>query len=107
KKDIKFHKNVIIYGAGESGILTHNALTQNTQNKIRVLGYIDNDNKKVGKQINGIDVFSRRILTEEFILKNNISEIIFSINKDISPKKLRILVERLVDYPVEVKIVPP
>ena len=107
KKDIKFHKNVIIYGAGESGILTHNALTQNTQNKIRVLGYIDNDNKKVGKQINGIDVFSRRILTEEFILKNNITEIIFSINKDISPKKLRILVERLVDYPVEVKIVPP
>jgi FlaA1/EpsC-like NDP-sugar epimerase len=106
-KDIKLHKNVIIYGAGESGILTHNALTQNTQNKVRVLGYIDNDNKKVGKQINGIDVFSRRILTEEFILKNNITEIIFSINKGISPKKLRILVERLVDYPVEVKIVPP
>ncbi|WP_282051000.1 polysaccharide biosynthesis protein [Maribacter aquivivus] len=106
-KDIKSHKNVIIYGAGESGILTHNALTQNTVNKVRVLGYIDNDNKKVGKQINGIDVFSRRILTEEFILKNNITEIIFSINKGISPKKLRILVERLVDYPVEVKIVPP
>ncbi|MDO6472170.1 nucleoside-diphosphate sugar epimerase/dehydratase [Maribacter sp. 1_MG-2023] len=106
-KDIKLHKNVIIYGAGESGILTHNALTQNTVNKVRVLGYIDNDNKKVGKQINGIDVFSRRILTEEFILKNNITEIIFSINKGISPKKLRILVERLVDYPVEVKIVPP
>ncbi|MDF4222869.1 nucleoside-diphosphate sugar epimerase/dehydratase [Maribacter sp. M208] len=106
-KDIKSHKNVIIYGAGESGILTHNALTQNTVNKVRVLGYIDNDNKKVGKQINGIDVFSRRILTEEFILKNNISEIIFSINKGISQKKLRILVERLVDYPVKVKIVPP
>ena len=105
-KDIKLNKNVIIYGAGESGILTHNALIQNTKNKVRVLGYIDNDNKKVGKQINGIDVFSRRILTEEFIIKNNISEVIFSI-KDISPKKLRILVERLVDYPVEVKIVPP
>ena len=105
-KDIKLHKNVIIYGAGESGILTHNALTQNTKNKVRVLGYIDNDNKKVGKQINGIDVFSRRVLTEEFIIKNNISEVIFSI-KDISPKKLRILVERLVDFPVEVKIVPP
>ena len=105
-KDIKLNKNVIIYGAGESGILTHNALIQNTKNKVRVLGYIDNDNKKVGKQINGIDVFSRRILTEEFIIKNNISEVIFSI-KDISPKKLRILVERLVDYPVDVKIVPP
>ncbi|MGC1516930.1 MAG: nucleoside-diphosphate sugar epimerase/dehydratase, partial [Maribacter sp.] len=105
-KHIKLHKNVIIYGAGESGILTHNALTQNTHNKVRVLGYIDNDNKKVGKQINGIDVFSRRILTEEFIIKNNITEVIFSI-KDIAPKKLRILVERLVDFPVEVKIVPP
>lgn len=105
-KDIKLNKNVIIYGAGESGILTHNALIQNTKNKVRVLGYIDNDNKKVGKQINGINVFSRRILTEEFIVKNNITEVIFSI-KDISPKKLRILVERLVDYPVEVKIVPP
>ncbi|AZQ58463.1 polysaccharide biosynthesis protein [Maribacter sp. MJ134] len=103
---MKTSKNIMIYGAGESGMLTFNALTNNSKTKARVVGYIDNDKAKVGKSINGIKVFSENILNEEFILKNDISEIIFSI-QNIDSKKLRLLVEGLVDYPVLVKIVPP
>lgn len=104
--DYKSIKNVLIYGAGESGILTKNALTSNSKSKSKVVGYIDKDNQKVGKHINGVKVFNPEALTESFILKNNISEVIFSI-QNIDHKKLRVLVESLVDYPVLVKIVPP
>mgnify|MGYP003667767778 FL=1 len=103
---IKSYKNVLIYGAGDSGVLTHGAITNHAKSRYKVLGYIDRDVKKIGKNINGVPVFGRKSLTEAFILKNNISEIIFSI-QNIDSGKLRKTVEGLVDYPVVVKIVPP
>jgi len=99
-------KNVLIYGAGESGIVTQNALTSNTKSKSKVFGYIDKDAQKVGKHINGLKVYGPEALTESFILKNNITDVIFSI-QNIDHRKLRALVESLVDFPVVVKIVPP
>ncbi|PKA96778.1 FlaA1/EpsC-like NDP-sugar epimerase [Flavobacteriaceae bacterium MAR_2009_75] len=105
-RDFKINKNVLIYGAGESGILTQNALVNHTKSKVRVVGYVDEDIKKVGKQINGVKVFHKDILTKDFFVKNSISEVIFSI-QNIDPKDLKILVEGLVDFPVQVKIVPP
>ncbi len=105
-KKFKISKNVLIYGAGESGILTYNALTSHTASDTKVIGYLDDDAKKVGKSINGINVFSRRDLSEYFINKRDISEIIVSIN-NIDNHTLRELVESLVDFPVQVKIVPP
>tara|TARA_B100001179_G_C18594418_1_gene406447 strand:+ start:48 stop:1682 length:1635 start_codon:yes stop_codon:yes gene_type:complete len=105
-RDFKVNKNVLIYGAGESGILTQNALVNHTKSRVRVVGYVDEDLKKVGKQINGVKVFHKEILTKDFIIKNSISEVIFSI-QNIDPKDLKILVEGLVDFPVQVKIVPP
>ena len=105
-KKIKVVRNVMIYGAGESGILTYNALTTHTGSSAKVIGYIDDDKKKIGKLINGLPVHERKVITQSFLRSKNISEVIFSINK-IDARKLRILVESLVDIPVKVKIVPP
>ncbi|HZJ20915.1 MAG TPA: polysaccharide biosynthesis protein, partial [Pricia sp.] len=102
----KTNKNVLIYGAGESGILTQNALANHSKSKVRVLGYVDEDDKKMGKSINGVKVFPRAVLNRNFLVKNNISEVIFSM-QNIDPKRLTDLVEGLVDFPVQVKIVPP
>jgi FlaA1/EpsC-like NDP-sugar epimerase len=103
---IKVTKNILIYGAGDSGVLTHGAIGNNSKSRYKVIGYIDRDAKKIGKNINGVPVFARRTLTEAFIVKNNISEIIFSI-QNIDSVKLRKTVEGLVDLPIVVKIVPP
>eukprot|EP01093_Parvamoeba_rugata_P014196 TRINITY_DN4564_c0_g1_i4.p1 TRINITY_DN4564_c0_g1~~TRINITY_DN4564_c0_g1_i4.p1 ORF type:complete len:536 (+),score=100.77 TRINITY_DN4564_c0_g1_i4:111-1610(+) len=103
---IKVTKNILIYGAGDSGVLTHGAIGNNSKSRYNVIGYIDRDAKKIGKNINGVPVFARRTLTEAFIVKNNISEIIFSI-QNIDSVKLRKTVEGLVDLPIVVKIVPP
>ncbi|NDV42653.1 polysaccharide biosynthesis protein [Flagellimonas sediminis] len=99
-------KNLIIYGAGESGIITYNTLTNHSKMKVKVIGFVDNSQKKVGKQINGVKVYGKSILTEQFVKYNNISEVIFSI-QNIRPKQLRTLVNEIVDLPVKVKIVPP
>ncbi|MBO0323555.1 polysaccharide biosynthesis protein [Muricauda sp. CAU 1633] len=102
----KVFKNVFIYGAGESGIITCNALSNHTATNSKVVGFIDDDKKKAGKRINGLPVHSRSDLTEYLIDKYNITEIIVAIHK-IDNIKLRRLVEGLVDLPVQVKIVPP
>jgi FlaA1/EpsC-like NDP-sugar epimerase len=99
-------KKVMIYGAGESGILTYNALTSSTKSFVNVVGYIDEDRQKIGKHINGIRVYSPDILSEEFLKAREISEIIFSIH-NIEQKKLRKLVEGMVEFSIKVKIVPP
>lgn len=105
-RKIKNTKRVLIYGAGESGILTYNALTGHTVSNSKVVGYIDDDKKKIGKNINGVPVFERKVLSQGFLLKREISEIIVAIH-NIDAKKLTSLVEGLVDFPVQVKMVPP
>jgi FlaA1/EpsC-like NDP-sugar epimerase len=105
-RGFKITKNVIIYGAGEAGVLTYNALTSHTASNAKVVGYIDDDRKKVGKNLNGVRVYGREELTAFFIDKRNISEIIVSIHSEDNTF-LKDLVESLVEFPVQVKIVPP
>ncbi|RKN76957.1 polysaccharide biosynthesis protein [Ulvibacterium marinum] len=99
-------KNILIYGAGESGILTHGAITNHSKSNVKVIGYVDRDKKKIGKLINGVHVYSPQSLTEDFIRKKGVSEVIFCI-QNIDHKRLKKLVEGLVDFSVLVKIVPP
>ena len=99
-------KNMIIYGAGESGIITYNTLTNHSQMGAKVIGFVDDNQQKVGKYINGVRVYDKCILSKEFVKFHNISEVIFSIQK-ISPQQLRTMVNEIVDLPVKVKIVPP
>jgi FlaA1/EpsC-like NDP-sugar epimerase len=104
--DLIAPKNVLIYGAGDSGILTYGALSNHSKGNVKVIGFIDRDQKKVGKRINGVPVFTKEILNADFLAKNNVKEVIFSI-QNIDSKKLRVTVEGLVEFPVTVKIVPP
>lgn len=105
-KTFKVTKNILIYGAGESGILTYNALTNQTSSNTRVIAYLDDDPKKIGKIINGVIVLGKDVLSEYFLSSKEISEIIVSIN-NVTSDQLRELVESLVEFPVQVKIVPP
>ncbi|TDQ31178.1 polysaccharide biosynthesis protein [Zeaxanthinibacter enoshimensis] len=105
-KKFKITKNVMIYGAGEAGILTYNALTNHTASNARVIGYIDDDNNKVGKRINGVRVYGKDEISELFVQRSEIAEIIVSIN-NIHHSRLRKIVESLMDFQVQVKIVPP
>ena len=105
-KRFKVERKVLIYGAGESGVIAYNAFTSHSASNIKVIGYVDDDKVKVGKTINGIRVYGRDILNSYFLSSNDISEIIVAIHI-IDNHRLRALVEGLVDFDVEVKIVPP
>ena len=68
-RNFKVNKNVLIYGAGESGIVTQHALVNHFKSRVRVVGYIDTDKNKVGKFINGVQVFHSNDLKIDFFKK--------------------------------------
>ncbi|ULC58264.1 polysaccharide biosynthesis protein [Flaviramulus sp. BrNp1-15] len=95
-------KRILIYGAGDSGIATYNALTSNMKLRFQVVGFIDNNFKKKGKSINGIPVFPKTKLTNAYINFENIDEIIVA-SENINNDNLI----SLVDLNVKVTKVPP
>ncbi|NER16869.1 polysaccharide biosynthesis protein [Spongiivirga citrea] len=97
---------VLIYGAGDSGLITYGALINDTTREVSVVGFVDDNNKKVGKRINGVTVFSKESITKDFIQKNQVDEIIISI-QNISGSQLKKLTDKAIDIDVQVKIVPP
>ncbi|NER13968.1 SDR family NAD(P)-dependent oxidoreductase [Leptobacterium flavescens] len=99
-------KNIIIYGAGDSGIVTYNALVNNVKNRFNIVSFIDDDVQKNGKFINGVPIVTYDKITPSYIELNKINEIVVSI-QNISTNKLRALVDSLVDLPVKVTKVPP
>ena len=57
-------KKVLIYGAGDSGIVTDNALISNNKLRYDIVGFIDDDVKKNGKSINGIKILILKSLNQ-------------------------------------------
>ncbi len=99
-------KNVLIYGAGDSGLLTYNTLSNSSQGNYKILGFLDDSRLKIGKQFNRIKIYDPKKIDKKFIKKHQINEIIVSI-QNIKPFTLFEKVDILTKFPVTIKIVPP
>ena len=104
--ELKTITNVLIYGAGDSGIITYGALNRERGNNYDILGFIDDDLNKVNKKIDRIKIYNSSVIDEKFIEKCGIDEIIISI-QNIKPNRLLEITDQLLNLGVEVKIVPP
>ncbi len=97
--------NVLIYGAGESGIITKRTLERDADIKYKVIGFLDDDIKKKGRSLEGIFVYEADKLAE-LIKENQIETVIISI-LNISSDKKNELVETCLQQNVKVLSVPP
>ena len=97
---------ILIYGAGTSGIVTYDAITTDSKSNIEIFGFIDDNIKKIGKKINLLEVYDPHVVTKDFIKKNNIDEIIISIQNINSDRLLEITKDFLAKS-IKVKITPP
>ena len=109
--DYFFSKNktierVLIYGAGDSGLITRDILQNETQYNYKVIGFIDDNQSKIGTFIDGIKIYSIHDINDKFIDRNDISEIIISI-QNIKTNQLLTLSKSIEDLPVNIKIIPP
>ncbi len=105
-QDFESIKRVIIFGAGSSGMLTYDAINNDPKSNLKIVGFIDDNERKIGKKINLLNVYNSKSITEDFILKNKIEEVIISI-QNIESNRLLQITGQLFTLGLKVKIVPP
>ncbi|MEL0456391.1 nucleoside-diphosphate sugar epimerase/dehydratase [Flavobacteriaceae bacterium SZ-1-7] len=99
-------KRVLIYGAGDSGIVTYNALVNNLSTSFNVVSFIDDDLKKRGKLINGIEIIHGSMIDAAYVIKNNIDEIVVA-SQTVETGRLMALIDKLADTDTKITKVPP
>lgn len=102
----KAPRNILIYGAGESGLLTYSTLIKSTKYSVKIIGFLDNDKHKIGKQFNRIKIYDPKKIDKSFIKRYKIDEIIVSMHH-IKPYELFGRIDPLTSLPVKIKMVPP
>ncbi|MBT8272685.1 MAG: SDR family NAD(P)-dependent oxidoreductase, partial [Bacteroidia bacterium] len=104
--DFEVKGKVLIYGVGNSGMITYNAITNDTKSNFQIIGFIDDDAKKVGKKINLLNVYKLDQIDVDFVSKHDLTEVIISI-QNIDPARLLEITTKLFALDIKVKIVPP
>jgi FlaA1/EpsC-like NDP-sugar epimerase len=98
-------EEIIIYGAGESGLITKRALDRDAGTRYKVIAFIDDDPSKKGKTVEGIKIYHSDEL-ENILSVNQVFNMILSI-QNISPVKKQNIIEKCLSYDVRILNVPP
>ena len=105
-QDFKTQKRILIFGAGNSGMITYDAITNDPTNSHDIVGFIDDNERKIGKKINTLNVYGIDAITPKFIEKHHIEEVIISV-QNIESSRLLQISGLLFELGLKVKIVPP
>jgi FlaA1/EpsC-like NDP-sugar epimerase len=105
KNPTKHKSDVIIFGAGEAGIITKRTLDRDRGSKYRVIAFIDEDKKKNGGMIEGIKIYSTDKL-DELIKNNNISHMILAI-QNLNLTKKQEIIDKALYHGITLRHVPP
>jgi UDP-GlcNAc:undecaprenyl-phosphate GlcNAc-1-phosphate transferase len=74
-------RNVLIYGVGKGGVYALKKFLNNPKLDLRPVGFIDDDLRNRGKQVNGYPVLGTLESLENILKKNSISEVILAIGE--------------------------
>ncbi|MBU2522551.1 MAG: polysaccharide biosynthesis protein [Proteobacteria bacterium] len=89
---INEHKKMIIIGAGDAGEKVVREIYDNPRMKYRVVGFVDDDKSKLGKQIHGIRVLGRIDELKEIVKSEGVDEILIAAPSAVG-KDMRRIVE--------------
>jgi FlaA1/EpsC-like NDP-sugar epimerase len=96
---------VVIFGAGEAGIISKNSLDKDRSIKYKIVDFIDDDKKIAGKKMEQIPIFHASEL--DTILTNNEIDLLIVSIQNLPSKRLNEITEVCLKYNVKVLTVPP
>lgn len=97
---------VLIYGAGHSGLITKNVLLRDRIKEYEIIGFIDDNENKINKTIEGVRVYSLEAALTKLLPLSPDIEVIVAI-QSISKTRKRRISDRFLEEGIIVKIVPP
>ncbi len=104
KPSSSFRKNVLIYGAGVSGLITKRTIEKDPHFGYSVLGFVDTNKKLTGNRLEGVKIYAVDEL-EELLEGHKVDELIIAIQR---PEKEATtdIVDLCLKFDVEVRSVP-
>ena len=105
KRDVN-SENVLIYGAGEAGVLLVKESRINPNFSYRIVGFLDDNPNKKGGKVYGLKVLGGLEDVEKIVEKNDVSKIIISMPSVEQNKISTILKELNKLKEISVKILP-
>jgi FlaA1/EpsC-like NDP-sugar epimerase len=104
--DINPHIDVIIYGAGTTGLITKNVLMNDKTKNYNILGFIDDNEAKSNKTIEGVRVYTPNHALNKLIDNQSNTDVIVAIN-NLSNTKKRQISDLFLEKGIIVKTLPP
>ncbi len=95
-------KRVLIYGAGDAGVQLASALRHGRE--FLPLGFLDDDPKKTGKEVSGLNVY-RPEAVEKLIQSKSVEELLIAIPSATTSQRRKII-DRLDHFSAKIRILP-
>lgn len=96
---------VLIFGAGQTGIITRHVVE--SSKRMRVMGFLEDNNDKIGKVLDGVRIYSARKLELQQLLQDRTFDEMVIAAKGIDPDRRNELVDICVQNRVRVRVIPP
>jgi FlaA1/EpsC-like NDP-sugar epimerase len=105
-KNVIFKKSrVIIYGAGQTGIITRHVIDSSP--RTQTVGFIENDKNKVGKVLDGVKIYKAdQDDIERLFREIGVDELVITV-KDISLEEKNELVDLCIKNQIKIRTIPP
>jgi FlaA1/EpsC-like NDP-sugar epimerase len=104
KTDKANQKQVLIYGAGVSGLIMKRTIEKEPKAAMKIIGYIDDNPKLADNRLEGITIYHTSKL-DELLQQNEVDILIVAIQK---PEKVNanVVLEKCLQHNIEVQSVP-
>lgn len=99
---IRKQENVVIYGAGQLGLMTKQIIENDSSTNLKVVAFLDDDKSKQGKDTDGVKIYKSNDIDQLIYLTK---EIIIAI-KGVSKEKKNQIVDLCLEYGMKVRQVP-
>jgi FlaA1/EpsC-like NDP-sugar epimerase len=98
-------RKVIIYGAGELGIATKRTLDHDLKVNMNLVAFIDDDERKAGKVIEGIKIYHVETISS-LVIHDKVDDLIIA-SQSLAPERKNKIVDFCLEHDIKVLTLPP
>jgi len=97
--------NVVLYGAGASGLITKRTLEREGSLRYKVKAFVDDDERKAGQRVEGVPI-ERATALPRLLAESDMDQVIITMQK-VDPENRRRVVDACMEARTHVLTVPP
>lgn len=106
KNPTRKRRDIMIYGAGEAGMITKRTLDRDAGMRYKVIAFFDDDKSKHGKTIEGVKIYNPATDLDDLVRANNVVTLIISV-QNIAARRKQEIIQQCINHQINVLDVPP